>query len=93
MDATIICTHSFGTKPEYVTDVDCPGVNDDVDVNGVVGFGRAVTADSDGTLCGAPAGSVVDVVVEVDVVVVSTEVVEVAAAAFRAAASAANCDT
>jgi hypothetical protein len=68
-------------------------VNDDVDVNGIVGFGSAVTADSDGTLCGAPAGSVVDVVVDVEVVVVSAVVVDVAAAAFRAAASAANCDT
>jgi hypothetical protein len=73
-------------------------VNDDVDVNGVVGFGSAITVDSDGMTFGAPAGSVVVVEVEVvvdDVVVNSTVVVDGSRVAFRTrvAASAANCDT
>ena len=65
-------------------------------MRGLEGRGNDVTADSVGAVLGAPAGNVVDVVDDEDVVVdsgtVELVVVE-AAAAVRAAASAANCET
>ena len=90
------CTHSLGTNPPSVTVVCWPGKRADVLVRGVDGRGSDVTTDSVGTVLGAPAGNVVDVVddedVDVDSDTVELVVVE-AAAAVRAAASAANCET
>ena len=87
------CTHSFGVNPPSVTVVCWPGKRADVLVRGVEGRGSDVTTDSAGTVLGAPAGNVVEVV-DVDDVVVASDKVELvvveAAAAARAADSAAN---
>jgi len=90
------CTHSFGVNPPSVTVVCWPGKRADVLVRGVEGRGSDVTTDSVGTVFGAPAGNVVEVV-DVEDVVVDSATVELvvveAAAAARVAASAANCET
>jgi hypothetical protein len=80
VEATINCTHSFGSNPEYDTFTAPPGLNDDA-LDKVADF-NDVTVVADGVDVGAPAGRVVvvaGVVATATVMVVAATVVDGAA--------------